>query len=189
MKTLVFTRKQFYGLVWSKPVVSLAKKYLISETELRKLCKKLDVPLPKVGHWSKLQARKPVVMEKLPSAYTGEQEVELFLREEGDDKDNMVSKSPEVILRGEIENDSSLSLIGPTRLSNPDELIVAYKNNLKENYSNYRSTIYIRVSKENLDRSLRFMDTLIKCLRKRGHEFVSDGSSMIKWWMIVWNCC
>jgi len=176
MKALKFNREQLYDLVWSNTMVSLAKKYLASDAELRKICKKMSIPLPKAGHWEKLRAGKPVFVEELPTTYTEEQEVELFLREEGDEGVK-VPQSPETALRKEIENDPTLSLAVPLKLSNPDELIIAYKNSLKEKYPDYRSILNIRVSQENLDRALRFMDTLIKCLRKRGHNVFIDGYS------------
>lgn len=53
MNSETLTRKELYDLVWSKPFTTLAKKYLISDNGLRKICLKMDIPLPKSGHCSK----------------------------------------------------------------------------------------------------------------------------------------
>ena len=51
MEKIVFTREELYELVWSEPLTRLAKKYNISDNGIRKKCKKMNIPLPKVGHW------------------------------------------------------------------------------------------------------------------------------------------
>ena len=43
------TRKQLYELVWSKSLTQLSKELEISDNGLRKICKKFDIPLPKMG--------------------------------------------------------------------------------------------------------------------------------------------
>lgn len=55
MNNKIFIRKQLYDLVWSKPLTQLAKEYAISDTGLRKICKKHNIPLPKLGYWQKIQ--------------------------------------------------------------------------------------------------------------------------------------
>jgi hypothetical protein len=46
-----FTRESLYELVWSKPLTSIAKEYNVSDNGIRKICKKYEIPLPKLGHW------------------------------------------------------------------------------------------------------------------------------------------
>jgi hypothetical protein len=48
--TVKFTREQLYKEVWSKPMTSLAKEYGLSDVGLRKICKRLHVPLPPQGY-------------------------------------------------------------------------------------------------------------------------------------------
>jgi hypothetical protein len=55
MSKQLFTRKQLYELVWSKPMTQLAKEFGLSDNGLRKICKKYDIPLPNMGHWQKLE--------------------------------------------------------------------------------------------------------------------------------------
>lgn len=49
------TRKELYNLVWAKPLTQLAKEFGLSDNGFRKICKKYDIPLPKMGHWQKVQ--------------------------------------------------------------------------------------------------------------------------------------
>jgi len=65
MSSKELTRKELYNLVWSKPLTQLAKDFGLSDNGLRKICKKYDIPLPKMGHWQKIQYAKNVEQEKL----------------------------------------------------------------------------------------------------------------------------
>jgi hypothetical protein len=170
------SRSKLYELVWSTPMTALAKKYLISDSGLRKICERMSVPLPKAGHWEKIKVGKSVEVVQLPTEYSGETEVSLDIREEGDN--STVSLSPLSELQKSIENDRSLSLIVPDRLSNPDKMIMEAKETLtaKRNYIHQgivhsgAGQIDIRVSPGNVLRALRFMDTFIKAIKARGHE-------------------
>lgn len=53
----VFTREQFYELVWSKPMTHLAKEFAISDVALHKICRKHGIPKPPLGWWAKKGGR------------------------------------------------------------------------------------------------------------------------------------
>ena len=83
-------------------------------------------------------------------------------------------------LQEEIERNLPSQLKVPERLNNPDRLVSAAKDSLinqkPDNYK-YNGTVScsgvnldIRVAVENISRALRFMDTLIKAIRARGHD-------------------
>jgi hypothetical protein len=54
-----FNRKELYDLVWSTPMVKLAKEFGLSDVGLRKICVKHDIPTPPLGYWAKLNFGKP----------------------------------------------------------------------------------------------------------------------------------
>src|SRR3546814_15091769 len=56
----VFTREEFYDLVWSKPMTHLAKEFALSDVALHKVCKKHNIPNPPLGWWGQKAAGKPV---------------------------------------------------------------------------------------------------------------------------------
>jgi len=51
-----WNREELYELAWSKPFTELAKEYDISDVGLRKTCKKLEIPVPRVGYWAKIRS-------------------------------------------------------------------------------------------------------------------------------------
>lgn len=67
----VFTREEFYELVWSKPLTHLAKEFTISDVALHKICRKHDIPNPPLGWWAKKAAGKKVKQTPLPKAKAG----------------------------------------------------------------------------------------------------------------------
>jgi hypothetical protein len=80
-KTL-FTREELYELVWSHPLRYLSGKYAISDNGLRKICKRMQIPVPNGGHWARLPVnRSPRV--RLSRRYTGDQTIELEIRVPG----------------------------------------------------------------------------------------------------------
>lgn len=60
--TLRYERAKLYEEVWTEPVTKVAKGYGVSDVALRKVCRKLAVPMPPLGYWMKLAAGK-----KLPT--------------------------------------------------------------------------------------------------------------------------
>ncbi|ANE50629.1 hypothetical protein [Flavisolibacter tropicus] len=178
-----FTRNQLYELVWSQSLLSLSRKYAISDVGLRKLCIRMNIPLPKAGHWEKLKHGKPVDKIKLPTTYSGASEVRLSLRNE-DDVDNISKKESVHALVKQLQANSELKFVVPDRLTSPDPLIASAKVSLSRKEASYgpyqgvistsRGELTIRVSPQNISRALRILDTLIKALRSRGHTIEVD---------------
>lgn len=65
-----YTRQELYDLVWSTPMVKLAKEFGLSDVGLRKICVKHGIPTPPLGYWAKLNFGKPV--KKTPLGPPGE---------------------------------------------------------------------------------------------------------------------
>ena len=179
MEKQTLIRKELYDLVWSQPMLSLSKKYNISDTGLKKICIRLNIPLPKAGHWQKLQFGKKINQPKLSYNDTVEQQITLSLRSE-ETKDIFGEPSPIKILQKEIENHLQTKLTVPESLTKPDMLIIEAKKILRSQKPDnwlYKGTVScagdaldIRVAPKNITRALLFWDTLIKALRIRGHE-------------------
>ena len=176
------SRQELYDLVWSKPMTALAKEYNISDNGLRKICKKLDIPLPQLGHWQKLQYGKKVKTIPLPKDFKGEETITLNERKEETDNGNNVFSEYHKLLK-KITEDSSLTFNVPDRLVNPDKLIIEAKNDFDsrkhEKYAIYRGImstssgiVSISVAPKNINRALRIMDKIIKLLKLRGHNVI-----------------
>jgi hypothetical protein len=181
MKNQTLTRKELYDLVWSCPIATLAIKYFISAEGLRKICIKMNIPIPMQGHWNKLLFNKPVEVKKLPKAYTGENKISLPLREVGDPA--FGTYSPIAIREMEIKEREKGKLKVSGKLKDPHRLIIEAQESLTEkDRHRYDGGIIqtksyqldIRVTPEKVNRALRFMDTFIKLIESRGYRIKNE---------------
>jgi hypothetical protein len=135
MDKITFTREELYQLVWSEPMLTIANKYLISDTGLRKICINMDIPLPRAGHWMKLKFGQKIPQPPLPKTKSQKTTIELeyrpleLLKVKG-----VLSPAKTKILLIEQELAETLSV--PERLSKPEKIIVQAKENLtaKDSY-------------------------------------------------------
>jgi hypothetical protein len=142
----------------------------------------MNIPLPKARHWQKILVGKGEKPSELTSDYSGDNEVVLSVRQKGDNKGTGSHLSG---LQNQIENDASLSILVPDRLSNPDKLIIAARDSItrKDIYVHdgivwtERGLLDIKVAPKNVSRALRFMDTFIKVIRARGHKIIIEYDS------------
>lgn len=66
--TITFQREELFDAVWTTPLTSLAKKYGMSDNGVRKICKAMNIPLPKAGHWAKAAVGKAPPRPSLPAS-------------------------------------------------------------------------------------------------------------------------
>jgi hypothetical protein len=59
-------REQLYREVWSTTVSAVARKYNLTDYDIRKACFALDVPTPVQGYWAKVRAGNPPPIPSLP---------------------------------------------------------------------------------------------------------------------------
>ena len=182
MINLKITRKKLYELVWSTPISILSKEFKISDNQLRNICAKYEIPLPKNGYWMKLQYGKSIEVEPFIESRDGIIEIS-FKEAQNENVIQGKSLTPVQILQFEIENDVKVNLKVPLRLTNPDKLIteVEIALSMERSYLTDGGLLHaynklnITVTKPNIGRALRFMDTLIKALKVRGHQITIDG--------------
>lgn len=171
-------------MVWKEPMTTLAKRYGISDNGLRKICIKLEIPLPKAGHWMMLKAGKKVKVAPLPSSFKGEQEVKLTVRQDGEAYDPTGLSALARLIRDLEDNHLDLITI-PEKLKSPDPLILAAKEAFERNrkdisYNGLYSCdnkLSINVSPATAARAFRFMDTLFKALKALGHDVIAEYQS------------
>lgn len=189
-KTQVLTREELYNLVWKTPLSQLAKKYNLSDNGLRKVCKRLDIPLPKNGHWQKIQFNKKVLIEKLPINNSVKTSITLNFR---DDSETIIDNEINELdsLTKELKASLKDAIIFPEKLTKPHHLIVDVKNDLKTKepslYHNVKGLLItssgilnINVTPQNVKRALLFMDIFIKVIEKRGHKIIiNEGTKIV----------
>lgn len=189
MSSKELTRKELYNLVWSKPLTKLSKDFGLSDNGLRKICKKYDIPLPKMGHWQKVQYGKKVEQEKL-GHFDKWTNTKITIHEsEANDEEHYLTKLSRKVK--EIEKSCAKQLPVPERLSKPHSLIKAAKVNLsskkkERNWRNIPECIHtdwellsISVQKHNVPRALRIMNTFIRMAEHRGHDVIIENQKTL----------
>jgi hypothetical protein len=65
--SLTFQREELFAEVWASPLTTMAKKYGLSDNGIRKICKAMNIPLPRVVHWEKAAVGKAPPPPRLPA--------------------------------------------------------------------------------------------------------------------------
>lgn len=73
-----YTRQELFERVWSEPVMKIAAGWGLSGTGLKKVCRRLRVPVPPRGYWARLKAGHIGRRPKLPALPEGEGEEIVF---------------------------------------------------------------------------------------------------------------
>jgi hypothetical protein len=170
--TLRYERAKLYEEVWAEAVTTVAKRYGISDVALRKICRRLAVPLPPLGHWAKVAAGKRPPTPPLPR-YSGPIEIvrQRYI------SDEPVEPDPEhLVARREFEAKPENRIVVSETLDTPHSLVAATERALRRPKTRdaravpaaERRALDIAVSGASLPRALRIMDALLKALDTRG---------------------
>ena len=181
-------REQLYSQIWEIPLIKLAVKYGISAVALGKVARKLQIPLPGRGYWTKKDFGKPV--ERLPLPVATNLPVVHRLKTEATPAKSAtpstpepVVKDPELIRIEEIEAQS----FGVDPAAKTHKLVAAAARILRHASVDGRQILQppysdpcldIRVSKGSLDRALAIVNAIILRLEslkltvivEQGHE-------------------
>jgi hypothetical protein len=86
--TIRYERTKLYEEVWAEAVTTVAKRYGISDVARRTICKQLAVPLPPLGYWARVAARRKPPTPPLPN-HSGAAEIvrERFVSDEAVEPD------------------------------------------------------------------------------------------------------
>ncbi|QCE42407.1 hypothetical protein [Psychroserpens sp. NJDZ02] len=168
--TKTFTRFELYKLVWSKPISEIIKVHSLTNSKLRNICIKNDIPLPKTGHWQNIKNNKEVVAPPLPNLGKSYSDISLSIKSQLIIERNTLIK--------ELKKDRTLPFYVPKNFIRTDPLIVRtkkyYSAVLKIKYPGKvpvpkEGVFSIKVSKALRKRAYLFADTFIKLIRARGH--------------------
>ncbi len=61
------TRKELYDLVWTKPIMEIAKDYGFSDRVRGNGGAKQNMPVPPRGHWRKVECGQRISTPRLPN--------------------------------------------------------------------------------------------------------------------------
>jgi len=156
-------RVALYELVWSQPISKLAPKFGLSDVGLGKVCKRLKVPRPGVGYWTKLQHGKAPKRPPLPAAAPGHP--------------TEVTIGPRIHREAEAPEVSPPEVKVPVTLRRPHSLVQQAADLLRKGgvdeygrlWAPRDESLEIHVSRALLPRALRIMNSLVMALESRGH--------------------
>lgn len=168
------TRAELYEKVWTKPMVEIAKEYEITDKAIAKICNKLNVPVPGVGYWQKLEAGEKLERRKLPEIPPNHPTEHIIKKNEPEYEFEI---SDEVKTLIENEKDTSNKITVPERKGLTHILIRKTEQSLEKSYrytnmlqsQREADILKISVSPKEKGRAFRILHTLINELEKRGY--------------------
>ena len=181
-QTKTVQRQALYEQVWAQPMTKVAKEYGISNVALAKICKKLNVPYPWRGYWRRKETGKAV--KQLPLPPNADPRKQTATIQKTIQPEAVAHMSEDTSQRITAEQAPEQKIEVPDRLGKTHRLLSGHLTEWRsasvDVYGAIRSgslrQLNIRVSKQNLSRALRIMNTLFVALEARGHQVgIQDG--------------
>ncbi|MEW6172330.1 MAG: hypothetical protein AB1510_04590 [Bacillota bacterium] len=201
----VYEREKLYKEVWAEPVTIVSKRYGVSNVALRKVCKRMNIPVPPRGYWAKLRAggkmkKTPLPPHKGPKIiYGNRSEVSIIGTEKTADGGKAILTFFDEAERQKIL-DVCASIEISEQLRRPHSLIVEHRDEMalrkkrereRKRYDFYGSglsylshrnkqepdkhVLELRVSGDSMHRAYRLMDAFVRTLESLDCTVVVDG--------------
>lgn len=175
-------RQELYDLVWSQPMSRLAKTYGISDVALKKVCRRLEIPTPPRGYWAKKAAGHPVEKPPLEEPSSPQAAGPWFVNPDKYKREKH-TVTPLALRGPDASAPEHVSV--PASLRDPHPLVIRTREMMTQNLTRTgfisaprgSGCLDIVVSRNQLDRALRIMDTLIKALASRGYTLEVSAES------------
>jgi hypothetical protein len=173
-------RQELYEKVWQFPLRKLAHEYGISDVGLAKVCRKLKIPLPGLGHWTKIACGHKIPRPSLPPI----ENVPVLVRHVREVKTLVLPEdAPRLNRLEQIAAEASLS-VTKAMLAHPlieKSRVALIQSRAKEGEKLWaaRDTecLDLRVTKNMLTRALRIMAALIHLLEREGFKVAIEKTA------------
>lgn len=186
----IFTRRELYDLVWSKPILKLAEEFGLSDRGLAKKCDRHRVPCPPRGYWAKLAAGKKVkqtifvqvddpVLDRIVIAsslnYLPEETLEILKKAKAERAERSKTKRVRVV---------PLATFG--YIEKPHKAVVATARKLRKGKSTENGGVSavgqnlcgIVVHRDRIERVISILDRLALKCEELEFSFTADGEHM-----------
>jgi len=172
-KTIIFQREDLYKKVWEKALMLVAADYGLSDNGLKKICNKMNIPIPYNGYWAKLKHGKEVFKTPLPALKPGDLET-YKLEIEVKEKIELLEKYKKLI---ELEENPENKIIVSDKIGRYHPIAKLTKESiLKDRVSIYdpflrvhRGKVFnLTVSPDTLNRAILILNTFLVEVEKRG---------------------
>lgn len=178
MPKTTLSRLDLYKLIWSKSLHALSLKYFISDSELRKVCKRMDIPIPYYGYWSKLQFGKEVNIVPLPENYTGSSKISLWMRDDIDGEEyfensNMINKTKKAAINLENKAITDKHIINHPLIISTKKY---YSMKIEDRWTNgdELQRLNIDVSDVLFNRAIQIMSKFIMLMKSKGYNVIVE---------------
>jgi len=174
---LILSREELYEQVWSTPMVRLAKEYGLSDVGLAKICKKHQIPRPRVGYWAKVQLGRKVSRPPLPPLGKGASH-RFWIRQRTPDENERFRPEIREAVVAEDREEHRIQVLA--ELVDPRPLVQKTARSLRKAKQGEdglvrpraKQALNVVVSPESVDRAMRIMDALVRGLEQRSHRVV-----------------
>lgn len=170
------SREELYEMVWSMPMIKVAKQFNVSGSYMARVCSALRVPRPERGHWAKLAVGRAHEKPPLPEAQPGDQ---LSWSRDGE-----LLSPPRLRLVARLPN------LRRSRLPHPATGVHGLIRNAKGHYDagykveeglhlrpHKRLMVDVTASSSGLDKALAFANDLFNTLERAGHRVLISAPS------------
>lgn len=171
---MVLSRQELYDLVWSTPMIDLAKQFNLSDNGLRKICKKYLVPIPKMGYWQKFRFGKKVSKIVLPPS---QNDAPIAINVLPRNKEQIESQ---IIVKEAVVVPDRVGRFHPLVQQTRKLFAKGHEYNGRTRSYRGEAALGISVSRKMLPRALRIMDTIIKVLEEHGAKVGIDRENELR---------
>ena len=156
------TRAELYEKVWATPMRTLAKESGMSDVALAKICRRHNIPIPRVGYWRRKETAYKVTRPLLSAAKDGHEHLDIYVRERLRPEFEELTRrvAPKVVVASEISHPLALrseKLLERGKLNQRGLLV-----------SKNGALAHILVSTEQLPRALKILNALLLAHEDRG---------------------
>lgn len=183
-------RHELYEKVWQFPLRKLAAEYGISDVGLTKVCRKLEIPLPGLGHWTKIACGHSIPRPPLPAL----ENVPVLARQIRRPEIAVLPEDTPELERIKRAALSTTPIVTKAMLAHP--LIEKTRQVLNNAPSKDKEKLYashelewldLRVTKNCLPRALRIMAALIHMLDEEGFKVVVEKKATESTSLVVYG--
>jgi hypothetical protein len=172
-----WNRQELYEKVWQFPLRKLALEFGISDVGLSKVCRKLEIPLPGLGHWTKIACGHTIARPPLPVM----EDIPVLIRQIREPDTHVLPEDTPELERIERVAAATTPPVTKAMLAHP--LIEKTRLLLNEARSRDGEKLWasreaewldLRVTKNCLARALRGMAVVIHMLEREGFKLVVE---------------
>ncbi|SRR6266404_270169 len=170
-------RQELYENVWQFPLRKLAIEYKISDVGLAKICRRLEIPLPGLGHWTKIACGHSIPRPPLPEV----ENLAVLIRQVREPETPVLPEDAPELER--IERLATTVTPSVTKAMLAHQLIEKTRSVLSQGRTTIHGKLWasqelewldLRVTKDSLARALRIMAVIISLLEEQGFKVVVE---------------